>query len=114
MPNACFKTDRAPESGDAAGCADVYAPAMPGTPARIAIALLFAGALLYATFGMGGAECEVCLEFRGRNACATVTAQGREEAIQQAVSTACAGISAGVTDSMECSRTFPESVRCSE
>jgi len=87
---------------------------MPGTAARIVIALLFVGALLYATFGMGVAECEVCVEFRGRSACATVTAQGREEAIQQAVSTACAGISAGVTDSMECSRTFPESVLCSE
>lgn len=87
---------------------------MPGTAAKIAIALLFVGAMLYATFGMGGAECEVCLEFRGRSACATVSAQGRDEAIQQATSTACAGVSGGVTQTMECNRTFPLSVHCSE
>ena len=87
---------------------------MPGTVAKIVIALLFVGAMLYATFGMGGAECEVCLEFRGRNACATVSAQARDEAIQQATSTACAGIAAGVTQTMNCNQTFPTSVLCSE
>ncbi len=113
MPNAYFETSLSPESG-AAGGTGAYAPFMPGPLVRVAIALLFVGALLYATFGMGEAECEVCLEFRGRNACATVSAQNREEAIQQASSTACAGISAGVTQAMECSRTFPESVRCTQ
>ena len=96
MPSACFETTTEPES-DAAGAVGTYPPTMPGPATRIAIALLFVGALLYATFGMGGAECEVCLEFRGRNACATVTAQGREQAIQQAASTACAASRATCT-----------------
>ncbi len=113
MPNAYFETSLPPEPG-AVGGVGAYAPPVPGPLVRIAIALLFVGALLYATFGMGDAECEVCLDFRGRTACATVNAQNREEAIQQAASTACAGISAGVTQVMECNRTFPESVRCTE
>ena len=85
-----------------------------GTAARIAIVLVFAGALLYATFGRGGIECEVCLEFRGRMACRTVTAPDREQALAQATATVCAVISGGVTDGMECNRTPATRQHCSQ
>ena len=85
---------------------------MPSTAVRLAIALLFFAALLYATFGLGGIDCEVCINYRGRSECRTVTAPDREQAIAQATSTACALLSGGVTDSMECSRTAPTSLRC--
>lgn len=87
---------------------------MPSTATRIAIALVFIAALLYATFGMRGVDCEVCIEYRGRSDCRTVTAPDREQAIAQAISTVCASISGGVTDSMACGRTPPTTLRCDE
>jgi hypothetical protein len=71
-------------------------------------------ALLFATQSQNTVECEICMEFRGHSACRTAAAADRDAAVRAAVSTACAVLSSGVTQGLECDRTPLRSVRCSE
>jgi hypothetical protein len=72
----------------------------------------FLAALLWNTLAQSGSECEVCLDFRGQSACRTVAAADPDAAVQQAIATACAILSRGVTQGLECQRTPPRSLRC--
>jgi hypothetical protein len=78
----------------------------------LVLALLFAGALIYATLGASAVTCEVCVEFEGRQACRTGSAGTREEAVQGAITNACAILSGGVTDGIRCGNTKPSLERC--
>jgi hypothetical protein len=71
-------------------------------------------ALFFATRSQNTVECEICMEFRGHSACRTASAADRDAAVRAAVSTACAVLSSGVTQGLECDRTPLRSVRCSE
>jgi hypothetical protein len=66
----------------------------------------------YLSLQLTGANCEVCMSYRGAEQCRTVSAATEEEALQGAVVNACAFISGGVTDSMACQRQEPVSKRC--
>jgi hypothetical protein len=72
----------------------------------------FLAALLWTTLAQSGAECEVCLDYGGESVCRTVAAADREAASQQAIASACAVLSRGVTEGLECQRTPPRSLRC--
>ena len=76
------------------------------------LALAFLGALVYATLAANAVTCEVCMEFEGRKACRTGSARTRDEAMQGAITNACAILSAGVTDGIRCGNTPPSSQRC--
>ncbi len=76
------------------------------------LGLAFVAALVYATVAETGVECEVCVEFNGRNACRTGTAADRAGAVRGAVSNACKVLSSGVTQSIACDQTPPTSVVC--
>jgi hypothetical protein len=67
--------------------------------------------LIYTTVGHGRVRSEVCITFQGRTACRTASAATKEEALRAAVQNACALISSGVTDSIACQNTPPDSVR---
>ena len=57
-------------------------------------------------------RCEVCMEFQGRKACRTASAATEMQARRTAQDNACALISSGVTDSMQCGNyTEPVSVK---
>jgi hypothetical protein len=60
----------------------------------------------------GSTTCEVCIEYRGRPQCRTVSAATEEEAITAGMVNACAYVSGGVTDSMACQRTIPTKREC--
>jgi hypothetical protein len=75
---------------------------------------VFLAALVWSTLAQSSAECEVCLDYRGSSVCRTVAAADADAATQQAVSNACAILSQGVTEGLECQRTPPRSLRCSE
>jgi hypothetical protein len=83
---------------------------------RIAGGLLCAGLFFAAMFWMTRAEtsveCTVCIRYGGSESCATVSGPDERQARMQAASTACAPLSAGVTQGMECSRTPPSTARC--
>ncbi len=72
--------------------------------------LLFIGFVVFSTMDLGGYSCEVCITFNGRTNCAKATGTSEEEAQRTATDTACAPISGGMTESIQCSNTVPDSV----
>jgi hypothetical protein len=70
------------------------------------------GVLVYATLQQAAVSCEACVEFGGRSECRTSSAESQEEAVRGAVTAACALLSSGVTQGMQCDRTLPRSVSC--
>lgn len=79
--------------------------------AGIAFVLVFLGAVIFSTIGMNQARCEVCITYQGRQACRTAQAATKEQAERTARENACAQIASGVTDSIGCQNTKPDSVR---
>lgn len=70
------------------------------------------GWIVWSSFHTGSVRCEVCMEFRGRQACRAVDADGEDLAMEAARTNACALISSGVTDSMACGRSTPLRATC--
>lgn len=77
-------------------------------------AAVFLAAIVWVTLQQIQASCEVCMHYRGRQVCETASGIDRDEALLQARNTACAQLSGGVTDGIQCNGTPPQSVRCSE
>ncbi|MDX2154736.1 MAG: hypothetical protein SFV54_28590 [Bryobacteraceae bacterium] len=77
----------------------------------IAGALVFLGALIYSSMGLRRHKAEVCITFNGRTACRVASGTTQEEAIRTASDNACALIASGVTETMACGRTRPDSVK---
>lgn len=66
--------------------------------------------VVYLSMGLRQFTVEVCMEYNSRTNCATASGTTKEEAIRTATDTACATISAGMTESIQCSRTSPISI----
>jgi hypothetical protein len=78
----------------------------------IAVALLVIAifvALVYMSISQRDYKVKVCVTFHGRRNCGTAAGTSREEALTAATRVACATISSGVTDSIACNRTEPDS-----
>jgi len=84
------------------------------TVVGILLGAAFVGGMIYAALAEGRVECEVCLTYRGRSVCRTSAAVDRKHATSGAVSAACAVLSGGVTDGIECSSTPPRSLTCND
>jgi hypothetical protein len=72
--------------------------------------LAFVGLVVYSTLDLNKETCEVCMTFNGQSKCAKASGTSREEAQRTATDTACAPISSGMTESIQCSNTPPDSV----
>lgn len=71
--------------------------------------LVVFGVILYSTMTMSKFRVKVCMQYNGQQNCATASASTEAFALRQAVSTACAPISGGVTATLACERTEPSS-----
>jgi hypothetical protein len=80
----------------------------------VVIAALFLAAMFFVTASETTFECSVCIQYGGGENCATVAGPDEQQTLMQAVTTACAPLSSGVTDGMECNRSRPKSVRCTQ
>jgi hypothetical protein len=80
------------------------------------LAILFGlgvlGMLIYSTMGLQQYSCKVCMTYRGETNCSTARAPTREEAVRTASDVACATISSGMTESIQCSNTPSDSTEC--
>ena len=76
----------------------------------IAFAVTVLIVLVYTTMGNNRYRCQVCVVFRGRQACRVAGASTEAQAQRTAMENACAEIASGVTDSMACGSTQPASV----
>jgi hypothetical protein len=54
---------------------------------------------------------EVCMAYQGRTNCRTVSAKSEQAAIRSASDNACADIASGVTDTMRCDQSQPQSIK---
>lgn len=76
----------------------------------IGFAVAVLAVLIFTTMGINKFRCEVCITFNGRSACRTAGASSEAQAVRTATENACAQIASGVTDSMACESTPPQSV----
>ena len=67
-------------------------------------------ALTYSTMQLRQHTCRVCITYNGHTNCATASGSTKEEAVRTGISTACALISNGVTQTIQCGNTAPTSV----
>ena len=82
---------------------------------KILIVLGFVAFIAYVinlSLGLQQFSCRVCMEFKGKTACALAAGSSQEEATRTATDTACAKIASGVTDSIACTRNVPKSSDC--
>jgi hypothetical protein len=80
------------------------------TLVSILFLLAVLGSLVYSTLDLQGYSCEVCITFNGRTNCAKASGISREEAQRTATDTACAPITGGMSETIACSNTAPDSV----
>ena len=80
----------------------------------IVIGIAFVVAVVIGAMGQLRAECEVCIAYEGRQTCEVAHAADDDEATVQATVGACAKLSSGVTDGIQCSNTKPLKVTCSD
>lgn len=59
-----------------------------------------------------GILCEVCVTFEGRTQCREAYGPTREEAIRTASENACGLLTSGMTNSIRCGNTRPDSATC--
>jgi hypothetical protein len=77
----------------------------------IAFALVVLGYIVYSSMNLAGHKVEVCMTFNGRTNCRTASGASEEFARRTATTNACADIASGVTDSIACENTPPNSVK---
>ena len=67
--------------------------------------------LIYSSMHIAKYRVEVCIVFHGANQCRTASADTQEHALRSAQSNACALLVSGVTDTMQCERQVPTSIK---
>lgn len=68
-------------------------------------------AIVYSTMDLQAFTVESCITYNGRSGCGIAAGATREEALGSAATIACSGLASGMTESIECSRTEPDSIR---
>ena len=76
----------------------------------IIVAVVIVAVLVLSSLLLRQHTCEVCITFGGQTNCAIASGTTRKEAQGSATSTACASISGGVTQSIQCGNTAPDKV----
>ncbi len=70
----------------------------------------FLALIIYSTVHGPRYRVKVCMAYQGRTACKTLSAKTEEAALRGGRENACADISSGVTDTIRCQNTEPQSV----
>lgn len=83
-----------------------------GTLITIVVVVAFGALLLFNTLSAQKVECNVCVEFNGRQNCATASHETEEEARRSAQTTACGTLASGMNESIACDRTIPRASQC--
>ena len=81
----------------------------------IAAVVIFVAVMLavivYSSIGIHPYEVETCITYNGRTNCGTAAGATRPQALTAAARIACSSISSGMTQSIACDDTRPDSVR---
>lgn len=87
---------------------------MVRTAIGVAIGAAFVASVIWSALLATAIECEICVEYKGRNACSIARAADVHQAERQAHSGACSQITGGVTETLECDRIGASLRRCAE
>lgn len=85
----------------------------PKTLLTIAAILVFAAFLAYTTLSAQKVTCTVCVEFNGRNNCASASHEDQNQAARAAQTTACGPVTSGMNETIACGNRAPVSQKCS-
>ena len=84
------------------------------TRATLVFLTLFIAGVIYLSTRVAHHECRVCVTFNGQTLCRTAASGTEKAATESAVTSACSGLASGMTESIRCENTRPDSVACSE
>ncbi|MEM9174332.1 MAG: hypothetical protein AAGC67_03795 [Myxococcota bacterium] len=87
---------------------------MARTAIGVAIGIAFVAAVIYYALDATSVRCEICVEYKGRQACSVSQAADLQMAEMQAHSGACSQVTGGVTETLECDRTPAASRSCTQ
>jgi len=82
------------------------------TKATVVFLALLGGAVVYRSLTIARYECNVCVSFGSQRVCRTGASGDRKAAIESAITSACATLASGMTDSIRCQNTRPDSLAC--
>ncbi len=82
------------------------------TKATVLFLALIFGVVVYRSMTIAQYECDICLTFNGGQACRTAASGEKKAAIESAVTSACGTLASGMTESIHCQNTPPDSVTC--
>jgi hypothetical protein len=82
------------------------------TKTTIVFLALMVGIVVYRSMTITHLECDVCVTFQGAQACRTAASGDRKATVESAVTSACATLASGMTESIRCQNTPPDSVSC--
>ena len=82
------------------------------TKATLVFLVVFVGLVIYLSTRIASRECRVCMTFMGQTICRTGASGTEKAAIESAVTSACSGLASGMTESIRCENTPPDSVAC--
>ncbi len=73
---------------------------------------LFLALMIYSMMGVTQVSCEVCIDFHGRNSCATAHGADAKEAQRTATDVACDSLAGTMADNIVCQNTEPVRLMC--
>ena len=73
--------------------------------------LAFVGILIYSSFEQNRFHYQVCVNFHGRQECATASGRTQEDAVRAAQEIDCSALANGRDENMVCLATVPSSVQ---
>ncbi len=82
-------------------------PVLVGILLSVAVVAL----IVWSSLGLREHRVEVCMTFDGKSVCRVAQGSSREAARRQALDNACALLTSGVTGTIACAQTPPDSVR---
>jgi hypothetical protein len=75
---------------------------------------VFIALVVFLSTRMAPVECEVCMRFADTTVCRKAASGTRKAAVESAVTSACGTLAGGMTETIRCQNTTPESVTCNE
>ena len=76
-----------------------------------AFLLGFIALIAYSTLHGPRYRVEVCMAFNGRTTCKTVSGKSEEAALRSGITNSCADMVAGVSETMRCEQSQPQSLK---
>lgn len=82
------------------------------TKATLSFLAILVTGVVYRSLTIAQYECDVCVTFGNQRVCRTAASGDRKAAIESAVTSACATLASGMTESIRCQNTSPDSLVC--